>query len=85
MNDTCARIKNGSAKNPVAVAVSVSSQWTGDFRSKISIRDFEISIDQPKGFGGSDTGPKPSEMALADLAACQAVTCRLYADASLFH
>ena len=82
-DDTRSRLQNGDAKNPVVV--SVSSQWTGDFRSKISIRDFEISIDQPKGFGGSDTGPKPSEMALADLAACQAVTCRLYADASLFH
>ena len=78
-DDTRSRLQNGDAKNPVVV--SASSQWTGEFRSKISIRDFEICIDQPKGFGGSDTGPKPSEMLLAVLAACQEVTYRLYADA----
>ena len=81
-DDTRSRLQNGDAKNPVVV--SVSSQWTGGFRSNVSIRDFVISIDQPKGFGGSDTGPKPSEMVLAALAACQEVTYRLYADALIY-
>ena len=40
-----------------------------------------MTLDQPKGFGGSDSGPEPSEMVLAALCACQEVTYRLYADA----
>jgi putative redox protein len=76
---TRTRLQNGDAKNPISV--SVSSQCTGGFRSKVSIRDFELIIDQPKGFGGSNSGPKPSEIALAALASCQEVTYRLYADA----
>lgn len=78
-DETRSRLQNGDAKNPIVV--SVSSQWTSDFKSKVSIRDFEVTLDQPKGFGGSDSGPKPSEMVLAALCACQEVTYRLYADA----
>ena len=77
--DTRARLQSGDAKNPIVV--SVSSQSTGDFRSKVSIREFDVIIDQPKGFGGSNSGPKPSEIALAALAACQEITYRLFADA----
>ena len=43
--------------------------------------DFTLTIDQPKGFGGANSGPKPSEVLLAALAACQEITWRLYADA----
>ena len=77
--ETRARLHSGAAKNPIVV--SVSSHSTGGFRSKVSIRDFEVIVDQPKGFGGSNSGPKPSEIALAALASCQEITCRLYADA----
>ena len=73
------QLQSGDLKNPIVV--SVSSQCTGGFRSKVSIREFEVIIDQPKGFGGSNSGPKPSEIALAALAACQEITYRLYADA----
>ncbi len=77
--NTREQIQNGNAKNPIAV--SVSSQCVGGFKSKVSIRDFEVIVDQPKGFGGSNSGPKPSEIALAALASCQEITYRLYADA----
>ena len=77
--DTRLQLQSGDLKNPIVV--SVSSQCTGGFRSKVSIREFEVIIDQPKGFGGSNSGPKPSEIALAALAACQEITYRLYADA----
>jgi uncharacterized OsmC-like protein len=73
------QLQKGDVKNPIQV--SVSSECLGNFKSKVSIREFELTIDQPKGFGGSNSGPKPSEIVLAALASCQEVTYRLYADA----
>ena len=73
------QLQKGDIKNPIQVCVS--SECVENFKSKVSIRDFELTIDQPKGFGGSNTGPKPSEIVLAALASCQEVTYRLYADA----
>jgi uncharacterized OsmC-like protein len=60
---------------------SKCSRNQGGFRSTVKIRDFELTIDRPKGFGGGNTGPKPTEVLLAALAACQEITWRLYADA----
>jgi len=77
-DDTRALLRGGDAKNPLVVAVS--SQCQGKFNSKASIRDFNVTFDQPNAFGGENAGPKPSEMLLAALAACQEVTYRLYAD-----
>ena len=36
--------------------------------------------DQPHGFSGQNSGPKPSELVLAALAACQETTYRIYAE-----
>jgi putative redox protein len=76
---TQANLRDGRARNPIHVKVRSENQ--GGFRSCVKIRDFTLTIDQPKGFGGTNTGPKPSEVLLASLAACQDVTWRLYADA----
>lgn len=51
------------------------------FLSRVRARDFELLVDQHRGMGGSDQGPRPSEYVLAALAACHEVTYRLYADA----
>ncbi|MEX0924016.1 MAG: OsmC family protein [Rhodovibrionaceae bacterium] len=72
-------LRDGTAINPLEVKVSSESQ--GGFESKIQIRDFTLTIDQPKGFEGGNKGPKPSEVLLAALASCQEITWRLYADA----
>ena len=76
---TRAALKNGTAKTPIKVCVSSENQ--SGFRSHIRIRDFEIISDQPFGFNGTNAGPKPSELLLAALAACQEMTWRLYANA----
>ena len=73
------KLREGTVANPIHVRVHSRNQ--GGFRSTVKIRDFELTIDQPKGFGGGNTGPKPSEVLLAALAACQEITWRLYADA----
>ena len=44
------------------------------------IRDHEIVSDQPFGFNGQNKGPKPSELVLAALAACQETTYRIFAE-----
>ena len=74
-----AALKEGTAKTPIKVCVSSESQ--SGFRSHVRIRDFEIISDQPFGFEGTNAGPKPSELLLAGLAACQEMTWRLYAEA----
>ena len=73
-------IKKGNAKNPLQVCVESESQ--GGFESHVKIRNFDFTIDQPQSFGGTNKGPKPSEVLLASLAACQEVTWRLYAAAN---
>jgi uncharacterized OsmC-like protein len=72
-------LAEGSAANPIQVRAE--SRNMDGFESRVRIRDFELVIDQPKGFEGSNRGPKPSEVLLASLAACQEITWRLYADA----
>jgi putative redox protein len=76
---TQAKLRDGKATNPIHV--KVRSENSGGFRSTVKMRDFALIIDQPKGFGGTNAGPKPSEVLLAALAACQEITWRLYADA----
>ncbi len=42
-------------------------------------RQFEITIDEPKGLGGTDTGMNPVELVLCAFGACQAIVARVYA------
>ena len=42
-------------------------------------RGFEITIDEPKNLGGTDTGMNPVELVLSALGACQAIVARVYA------
>ena len=46
---------------------------------KATSRDFEITIDEPKSLGGTDTGMNPVEVLLASLGACQSIVARVYA------
>jgi uncharacterized OsmC-like protein len=64
-----------------AVKVKADSRLVDGFMSRVKAREFDIVVDQNKGMGGTDQGPRPSEYVLAALAACHEVTYRLYADA----
>lgn len=57
------------------------SQLADGFRSKVSIRQFEVGVDEPPALAGQDTAPNPVEYILAALGSCQEITYRLYADA----
>lgn len=47
---------------------------------QLSARGIVFNADEPKEDGGGDTGPRPHEHLLASLAACTAITLRMYAD-----
>jgi putative redox protein len=39
-----------------------------------------LVIDEPESSGGSNTGPSPTRVVAAALAACTAITCEMYAE-----
>ena len=78
LRQTQKKLSEGKAVNPINVVIESKNQ--GGFQTKISIRDHEIISDQPFGFSGKNKGPKPSELVLAALAACQETTYRIFAE-----
>ncbi|MGH9034538.1 MAG: OsmC family protein [Acidimicrobiia bacterium] len=50
--------------------LSVTANWEGGYRARMDVRGHELVADEPKGAGGDDTGPQPSELFLAALASC---------------
>ncbi|TQR41405.1 OsmC family protein [Paenibacillus popilliae] len=46
---------------------------------KARSRNFEITIDEPKSLGGTDTAMNPVEVVLCALGACQSIVARAYA------
>lgn len=51
------------------------------FRSEVKLREHRLTVDEPRGIGGSDQGPTPIELVLAALGACQEITYRAFATA----
>ena len=78
LKQTQKKLSDGKAPNPINVVIESKNQ--GGFQTKILIRDHEIISDQPLGFNGHNKGPKPSELVLAALAACQETTYRIFAE-----
>ncbi len=52
----------------------------GRFQAEIAVRGGTILADEPVEAGGGGTGPTPYELLSAALAACTAMTLRLYAE-----
>jgi len=42
--------------------------------------DFIVDSDEPQGIGGTNKGPTPTQLFLASMAHCQAITLRIYAE-----
>ena len=78
LKQTQKKLSDGKATNPINVFIESKNQ--GGFETKIFIREHELISDQPFGFNGQNRGPKPSELVLAALAACQETTYRIFAE-----
>ncbi len=50
------------------------------FRTEMAAGDHLMVADEPRSFGGTDTGPSPYGFLQAALAACTVMTLRMYAD-----
>ncbi len=50
----------------------ISVRYVDGHRFSVSIRDHELAVDQPRGSGGTDAGPSPTELFVAALVACVA-------------
>lgn len=61
------------------MAVTARAILNDSLTTHIQIRQFTITADEPPEDGGSDQGPKPTELLLAALGACSAITSMLYA------
>jgi len=48
-------------------------------QAKIDVRQFAFLADEPPEGGGTDLGPKPTEIMLSSLGACAVITAKLYA------
>jgi putative redox protein len=48
-------------------------------RHRITIRQHELTVDEPEDQGGEDSAPTPLELLAASLATCVAITLEMYA------
>ncbi|MGG6240707.1 OsmC family protein [Nodosilinea sp. AN01ver1] len=60
-------------------SVQVSSN-ASRYGQDIAIRQFELTADEPASVGGDDQGPTPTELLLAGLGSCKAITIKMYAE-----
>ena len=59
---------------------TVTAELRRGTRTTLRARQFTWHGDEPPSLRGTDTGPTPYELLLGSLAACIAITLRLYAD-----
>jgi putative redox protein len=56
-----------------------TARRTAHFTHAVSIRDHQLTVDEPRDRGGDDEGPSPEELLAASLASCTAITIEMYA------
>lgn len=50
------------------------------FTNEVEVGDHTLLADEPPDVGGSNRGPRPTELLAASLAACTAITVEMYAE-----
>jgi len=67
--------------NPEASVIepSIKSKLVDGFQSTTSIRNFNITVDEPTSLGGTNLGPNPVELVLGALASCKEIVIKAYA------
>lgn len=52
---------------------TVRTRWTGGMRAVSEAGRFQVVVDEPQAFGGTDTGPQPTDLLLASVGSCMAL------------
>jgi putative redox protein len=60
-------------------ALKASARRSANFSHTVTIREHQLTVDEPRLRGGDDEGPSPEELLAASLATCTAVTIEMYA------
>ena len=60
-------------------ALKASARRSANFSHTVTIREHQLTVDEPRLRGGEDEGPSPEELLAASLATCTAVTIEMYA------
>ncbi|MBB5079049.1 bifunctional alpha/beta hydrolase/OsmC family protein [Nonomuraea endophytica] len=61
--------------------VTVEETRAGRYQQSVTLGRHRLIADEPRSFGGDDSGPGPFDLLLAALGACTSITVRMYADA----
>ena len=59
--------------------MKATARRSTNFTHAVTIRDHQITVDEPQVQGGADEGPSPEELLAASLASCTAITIEMYA------
>ena len=68
-----------AAAPPIAWVEARLDEGDG-YRTRLTARTHPFAADEPADVGGADTGPTPYELLIGALAACTAMTVRMYAN-----
>lgn len=60
--------------------INVSETGNGKFQNMVVAGSHRLFADEPKSFGGNDTGPSPYDFLSIGLGACTTMTLRMYAE-----
>jgi putative redox protein len=69
-----------TAQAPGTLAGRAVARSEAGYAVEAAVRHHRVASDEPKARGGTDTGPSPAELVAAALAACTAITLRMYAE-----
>jgi uncharacterized OsmC-like protein len=68
-----------AAPEPPIATFAVTTVLVNDYETRVQIRDFSLTVDEPEQIGGNNTGPTPVELVLAALGTCQEIVYATYA------
>jgi len=50
--------------------IEAKAEWKKNYQVRVSVREFEVDVDEPPQYHGDDTGMMPTELFLSSLASC---------------
>jgi putative redox protein len=68
-----------AAPEPPIATFAVNTALVNEYETRVQIRDFALTVDEPEQIGGTNTGPTPVELVLAALGTCQEIVYATYA------